>query len=47
MADLARLPLENIKYRVPEFPSSQLVHIIFFDIKMKFDFIIEQTFFVL
>lgn len=45
VADLARSPLENIKSRVPEFPSTQLLQANFFDIKMKFDFIIEQTFF--
>ncbi len=45
VADLASSPLQNIKARVPEFPSSQLLHTDFFDIEMSFDLIIEQTFF--
>ncbi|MGV6831009.1 MAG: methyltransferase domain-containing protein [bacterium] len=45
VADLAHSPLENLKSRISEFPSSQLLHTNFFDIEMKFDLIIEQTFF--
>lgn len=45
VADLASLPLENIKSRITDFPSSQLLNVNFFDIDMKFDLIIEQTFF--
>lgn len=45
VADLAISPLENLKSRVPSFPSSQLLHTDFFDIEMKFNLIIEQTFF--
>lgn len=45
IADLASAPLQNIKSRVSQFPGAQLLHINFFDIKMKFDLIIEQTFF--
>lgn len=45
VADLAKSPLRNIKSRVPKFPNSQLLLINFFDIKEKFDLIIEQTFF--
>lgn len=45
VSDLASSPLENLISRIPEFPSTQLLHINFFEIKMKFDLIIEQTFF--
>ena len=45
VADLAPSPLQNIKDRVPNFPEGQLLQANFFDIEMKFDLIIEQTFF--
>ena len=45
VVDLAPSPLRNIKDRVPKFPEGQLLQANFFDIEMKFDLIIEQTFF--
>jgi len=45
VADFASQPLENIKTRVPDFPSDQLLHKDFFQLEMKFDLILEQTFF--
>jgi SAM-dependent methyltransferase len=43
--DISKIALENIKNRVPKFPSSQLIHANFFDLNMTFDLVIEQTFF--
>lgn len=43
--DIASTPLQNIKKRVPSFPSSQLIQGDFFDLDLTFDLIIEQTFF--
>lgn len=43
--DITQLALENFKNRVPNFPASQLIHSDFFDLDIKFDLIIEQTFF--
>lgn len=43
--DIARLPLENFKKRVPSFPDSHLLLKDFFNIDQKFDLIFEQTFF--
>ena len=43
--DFAKQPLENFKYRVPDFPDHQLLHIDFFDVNQSFDLILEQTFF--
>ena len=45
VADIAQTPLHNLKKRVPSFPKDQLLHTNFFDIKLKFDLILEQTFF--
>lgn len=45
VADIAPSPLANIKKRVPDFPSDQLLLADFFDLDQKFDLIIEQTFF--
>lgn len=45
VVDLSETALANIKKRVPSFPSTQLIHQNFFDLTMKFDLIIEQTFF--
>lgn len=45
VVDLSVTALENLKNRVPTFPSSQLIHKDFFDLEMAFDLIIEQTFF--
>ncbi|WP_405611693.1 SAM-dependent methyltransferase [Polaribacter sp. Asnod1-A03] len=43
--DISKVPLENLKIRVPNFPETQLIHTNFFDLEGKFDLIIEQTFF--
>lgn len=43
--DIAAIPLQNIKERVPDFPESQLINADFFDHKEQYDLIIEQTFF--
>jgi thiopurine S-methyltransferase len=45
VVDVSKTALDNIKNRVPEFPSSQLIHADFFDLNDTFDLIIEQTFF--
>ena len=45
VVDLSKTALNNIKRRVPSFPSSHLIHKNFFDLEMSFDLIIEQTFF--
>ena len=43
--DFAEAPLQNIKKRIPEFPSHQLIHQDFFKHQGQYDLIIEQTFF--
>lgn len=43
--DISKPPLKHLQERVPEFPSSQLIHADFFDHKGEYDLIIEQTFF--
>lgn len=45
VVDVSETALTNLKKRVPDYPSSQLIKMNFFDVKMKFDLIIEQTFF--
>lgn len=45
VVDLSKTALDNIKQRVPIFPTSQLILGDFFDIKNSFDLIVEQTFF--
>tara|TARA_R110001632_G_scaffold195863_1_gene317534 strand:- start:659 stop:1249 length:591 start_codon:yes stop_codon:yes gene_type:complete len=45
IADIAPSPLANLKKRVPDFPSEQLLLTDFFTLDQKFDLIIEQTFF--
>ncbi|MGJ8732682.1 MAG: methyltransferase domain-containing protein [Cellulophaga sp.] len=45
VVDLSKTALQNIKSRVPTFPSSHLIHSNFFDLNITFDLIIEQTFF--
>lgn len=45
VVDLSEIALNNIKKRVPNFPSTQLLHANFFDVNMQFDLVIEQTFF--
>jgi SAM-dependent methyltransferase len=43
--DFAKQPLDNLKYRIADFPQTQLLNMNFFDLKVHFDLIIEQTFF--
>ncbi|CAM1353816.1 methyltransferase domain-containing protein [Tenacibaculum insulae] len=45
VVDISKEPLNNLKKRVPNFPSTQLINANFFDIDSTFDLIIEQTFF--
>lgn len=45
VVDVAEAPLENIKKRVPNFPSNQLILGDFFNLNDSYDLIIEQTFF--
>lgn len=45
VVDFAIAPLIAFKDRVQNFPSSQLIHDDFFNLNMKFDLILEQTFF--
>ncbi len=45
VADLSEPPLLNLKRRVPTFPDHHLLHTDFFQLKDRFDLIIEQTFF--
>ncbi len=45
VVDLSKTALNNFKLRVHSFPSSHLLHQNFFDLKMLYDLIIEQTFF--
>jgi SAM-dependent methyltransferase len=45
VVDISKIALENIKKRVPNFPTSQLIHTNFFEIEETFDLVIEQTFF--
>lgn len=43
--DFAEAPLRNIKNRLPDFPSEQLIQQDFFEHQGQYDLIIEQTFF--
>jgi thiopurine S-methyltransferase len=45
VVDISKTAIENIKKRVPNFPTAQLIQANFFDLEMQFDLIIEQTFF--
>ncbi|WP_044398550.1 SAM-dependent methyltransferase [Lacinutrix sp. Hel_I_90] len=45
VVDLSKTALENLKTRVPSFPSSHLIQNNFFNVDMVFDLIVEQTFF--
>lgn len=45
LADISKYPLDDFKSRVPDFPEKQLLHVNYFDLKMQFELIIEQTFF--
>lgn len=43
--DISKEPLKNIKSRIPDFPSSHLLHQNFFTAEGQYDLIFEQTFF--
>ena len=45
VVDVSEIALKNIKKRVPNFPTSNLIHANFFDLETTFDLVIEQTFF--
>ena len=45
VCDLSKTPLDNLKSRVPDFPTERLIHDDFFEIQDQFDLVIEQTFF--
>ena len=45
LVDFSKTAIDNIKKRIPEFPSSHLILGDFFDVYDTFDLIIEQTFF--
>lgn len=45
VVDLSKAALNNIKSRLPEISSNQLIHGDFFDLDDSFDLILEQTFF--
>jgi len=45
VVDLSHEPLQNLKLRVPDFPTEQLIQKDFFELKGGYDLIIEQTFF--
>jgi SAM-dependent methyltransferase len=45
VADISKVPLNNLTQRILEFPKSHLLHADFFELKQNFDLIIEQTFF--
>jgi len=43
--DISKTPLDNLKSRVPNFPSNQLIEDNFFSHNGNYDIILEQTFF--
>lgn len=45
VVDLSERALSNLKSRVPNFPTSNLIHQNFFELEANYDLIIEQTFF--
>lgn len=45
VVDFAAQALNNFKQRVPNFPDEQLLCVDFFELNLRFDLIIEQTFF--
>lgn len=45
VVDISEKALQNFKERVPDFPTTQLLHKDFFTIDTTFDLIFEQTFF--
>ena len=45
VVDISSIPLQGLQQRLPDFPLNHLIHSNFFDLDLKFDLIIEQTFF--
>lgn len=45
IVDISKLPLQNLKKRVPQFDARKLIQKDFFDLTGQYDLIIEQTFF--
>ncbi|MGC6428436.1 MAG: SAM-dependent methyltransferase [Flavobacteriales bacterium] len=45
IVDLSEIALNNFKKRVPDFPSNKIFNQNFFEHNLKYDLIIEQTFF--
>jgi len=43
--DISETAIRNFENRCPWFPKNQLLHQDFFDLEMRFDLVIEQTFF--
>ena len=43
--DIAKAPLENLLNRCPDFPEEHLIHLDFFEHTVRYDLILEQTFF--
>ncbi|MBC2845925.1 methyltransferase domain-containing protein [Winogradskyella flava] len=43
--DIAKQPLEHLSHRIPNLPTTQLLHMDFFNLNAQFDLIMEQTFF--
>jgi len=45
VVDISSIPLQGLQERLPDFSAKHLIHSNFFDLDLKFDLIIEQTFF--
>ncbi len=45
VVDISAAPIENIKKRIPDFPTDHLLNVDFFKHKGTYDIILEQTFF--
>lgn len=45
IAEIAQEAIDSFQQRYPKFPQNQILHTDFFDLKDKFDLVIEQTFF--
>ncbi|NNC45467.1 MAG: methyltransferase [Winogradskyella sp.] len=45
VVDIAKSPLDDLKRRIPDIPSNQILFNDFFNLDKTFDLIIEQTFF--
>ena len=43
--DISKIPLDNLKERVPSFPKEHLIQSNFFELSGAYDLILEQTFF--